>query len=119
MDSSEFKIQLEFSQAEVIIIVNQDIRKGFDYTLNKYPCVVKDCAPDEDVDAYVYKPDNIRSIFLYIESKRIPRSILVHELQHLNYYILSEIGIELSNATDEVYAYHFQMLYEKITKVLK
>ncbi len=109
---------MEFSKAEVIIIVNKDIRKGFDYTFKKYTCIDKEFMPREDVEAYVYQPNNVRSIFLYIKSKRIAKSILVHEIHHINYYILGKIGIELSDETDEVYAYHFQMLYEKITKIL-
>lgn len=46
-------------------------------------------------------------------------TILLHECFHLSYKILSTAGIELSDETEEVYAYYQQYIFKQIKKLIK
>lgn len=117
--TKEFHIELDFCKAEILIIRDSSIAKGYNYTVRKYDCIPEKDNPGENTEGYVYHPENHTTIFLYIKTGRINLPILLHELHHVNFYLLNQIGIKLNHKTDEVYAYHYQMIYEKVIKAIK
>ena len=56
---------------------------------------------------------------LLFKSDSLAASTICHEVTHATNFMLSHIGIKLTNSTDEVYAYHNDMLFRKVGEFLK
>jgi hypothetical protein len=60
-----------------------------------------------------------RSCTLLFKASSLCASTICHEVTHATNAMLDYIGIKLTNSTDEVYAYHNDMLFRKVCKFLE
>lgn len=126
MKKSLFKIlSLQIYPFDVAISINQTDEE-FKKEMQKFKINIEDVIFDLDQN----KNCRGRTLMLIPSLKIVLRlnfwpdtptkiALLVHEVWHVTDYILREIGIKLSDDSDEAYAYLIQYITEQILKYIE
>lgn len=117
------KIPDDIYHAKIFIINNANNDDLIKYFKRKYQF---DYEPDNDFDAIHYRIENktqgLKHNYILFLSKfnNTPEGIgiLNHELLHLIYDVLQEVGMKYSGDSEEAYTYYFDYLTEKILNKL-
>lgn len=112
-------IELECYPYDLVICVHKDLKKAFNKAKKKYKGLKTTDDSFIKKPAVAYTIDTPKGIYLLLNSKKTPVEYLVHETNHITYFMLTNIGIEPSFQTMETYAYHQQYIFNVIRKALK
>lgn len=114
LDIFQDKISVVFTDSPIESIQNQvDVNK---LNLNQYGWSKKG---DAGAAVFSIEESHYRAIWVVFDIDEYREDIVVHECMHLCTAIVYARGIEYSPATDEVYAYTIQYLYEQIIEIAK
>jgi hypothetical protein len=115
------KVKLELTQDIFYIIVANDIKEGFEL-LKTLDSNLKDyCLPEanERCPAICWPNPLEFGVAVLFKYQYLKASYITHEVSHATHAILQHIELKLNNETDEVYAYHNDMLFRYCTDFMK
>ncbi len=118
----KIKDPIYYSRTIVILGTDNELKSYLDehYKTRKESCLTPlECGND----GHTYRLDNFNEgchTLILIDTERPEKtySILAHELIHAVYHILRDRGITISDHTEEVVAYFYGYLFERITNEL-
>lgn len=109
---------LDFSKRQLVVVVADTLEEaavafGKRFKSNQFS--LSDC---KGATALCVVEEN-RACALLFALPSLCASTICHEVTHATNAMLTHIGIELDNSSDEVYAYHNDMLFRKVAQLLE
>ena len=108
---------LDFSKRGLVIVIADTLEEAgqaFGRRFKSRQFSMSDC---KGATALCVVEEN-RSCALLFALPCLCASTICHEVTHATNAMLTHIGIDLDNSSDEVYAYHNDMLFRKVAKLL-
>lgn len=114
------KIRLDFTQDNFYISVGDDLIKGLALAKKTDKRLkICDIPPNsEHCEALCFTDPSFGALVLFRHGN-LQASYICHEVSHASRAMLQHIGIPLSDDTDEVYAYHNDMLFRFCVQFMK
>jgi len=108
---------LDFTKRDLVIVVADTLEEaavafGKRFKSNQFS--MSDC---KGANALCVVEEN-RACALFFALPSLCASTICHEVTHATNAMLTHIGVELDNSSDEVYAYHNDMLFRKVAQLL-
>jgi hypothetical protein len=109
---------LDFTKRDFVVVVADTLEeavKHFGKHFKSKRVVVSDC---KGANALCVVEDNGACAVLFA-LPALCGSLICHEITHATNAMLTHIGIELDNSSDEAFAYHNDMLFRKVAQLLE
>lgn len=115
------EIRLELTQDAFVVVVANDLEEGFELIKSNYSVLKHYKFPEEhnDCEAICWPQTFDFGVAVIFKFKNLQASYIVHEVTHATYAILKSIGLALNDGTDEVFAYHNDMLFRLCIAFMK
>ena len=115
------KIRLELTQDNFVVVVANDLKEGFDLLKSENDILKEYEFPEEHngCEAVCFPQTENFGVAVIFKYKRLKASFIVHEVTHATNAVLLNVGIELNDSTDEIFAYHNDMLFRFCTEFMK
>ena len=107
---------LEYGETNLVVILYNSSEEAIDIMTNQYNIKVEHSELGDDLLGFVKFTEDYTFLGLINSFKY---QYLVHELMHLTHGILSDMDIPLNDHTEETYARYIDMLFVKVTSMLK
>lgn len=108
---------LDFTKRGFVVVVAEDLTQAIERYNQEFENELEVPKGIEQMTALCIARPNGACILLF-KAKHLCASTICHEITHATNFMLSHIGVKLTNSTDEVYAYHNDMLFRKVGRFL-
>lgn len=115
----EFKIPIEPFDFKLLVYYGETTHDVIEYHNSKYEPKIEPVNDAVRQFVNVAETDSGPAFCMVLAKDSYNDGLLVHECFHVIYYITKYVGMELTDSSQEYYAYAIQRLFDQIKKKLK